>query len=590
EFHGRIDNQVKLRGLRVELGEIESVINSYEGIRSSIVIVAHGETDYLAAYFTANREIDINSLKEHLSAYLTAYMVPQAFMQLDEMPLTANGKIDKNALPAVSARREMNKIKEPATQLQKVLCDIFANVLSCEIVGADENFFELGGTSLTAAKVMMAAMVKELPVSYQDIFDSPTAEGLERVILEKENSGSDEVSGVSVRKIRTVSGIDKALAHNLPQYVDEIHGGKLGNVLLTGATGFLGAHVLRELLRTADEKIYCLIRDKKNSAKSRLNNTMFYYFDDDFEEYSDRIEVIQGDMTDAEGMKALDSLNISTVINCAASVKHFGEFDNLYRINVTGVENLAKLCIRKNARLVHVSTSSVGGSVPANTEAVLYENTLDVGQEVESNVYVHTKYLAEKRILEMLSENKLDAKIMRVGNLMSRLEDGEFQMNFRTNNFMNTLRSYSVLGCFPVSELDEMVELSPIDETAKGIVLLAGTDSAFTVFHVYNSHTVEMADIIEVMQNNGIYIETVSDDEFEERMHTAVENADINADVAPLVNYNTENDDDFTDVNANNSFTVKALHRLGFKWSLIESSYLNKAIEMLKTLGFFDII
>ena len=69
-----------------------------------------------------------------------------------------------------------------------------------------------------------------------------------------------------------------------------------------------------------------------------------------------------------------------------------------------------------------------------------------MGQEVESNVYVHTKYLAEKRILEMLSENKLDAKIMRVGNLMSRLEDGEFQMNFRTNNFMNTLRSYSVLA------------------------------------------------------------------------------------------------------------------------------------------------
>ncbi|MBQ3463814.1 MAG: amino acid adenylation domain-containing protein, partial [Clostridia bacterium] len=133
EFHGRIDNQVKLRGLRVELGEIESVINSYEGIRSSIVIVAHGETDYLAAYFTANREIDINSLKEHLSAYLTAYMVPQAFMQLDEMPLTANGKIDKKVLPVIEIAEE--EIVPAENEMQDKILGIAKEVTGADRIG-----------------------------------------------------------------------------------------------------------------------------------------------------------------------------------------------------------------------------------------------------------------------------------------------------------------------------------------------------------------------------------------------------------------------------------------------------------------------
>ncbi|MBO7663673.1 MAG: amino acid adenylation domain-containing protein, partial [Clostridia bacterium] len=101
EFHGRMDDQVKLRGLRVELGEIQNVIGTYPGVRACTVIVAHGETDYLAAYFTADEKVDIAALREHISRYLTAYMVPQAYLQLDVMPVTANGKVDKKALPAI---------------------------------------------------------------------------------------------------------------------------------------------------------------------------------------------------------------------------------------------------------------------------------------------------------------------------------------------------------------------------------------------------------------------------------------------------------------------------------------------------------
>jgi thioester reductase-like protein len=248
------------------------------------------------------------------------------------------------------------------------------------------------------------------------------------------------------------------------------------------------------------------------------------------------------------------------------------------------------MCVEKGARLIHVSTVSVAGDILGDQPhpPVLTEDKLELGQETESNGYVHSKYLAEKIILEMIDEEGLDAKIMRVGNLMSRQLDGEFQANFATNNFMSTLRSYVALGGFPVDEMDMEDEFSPIDEVARAIVLLSGTDGRFTVFHPYNSHHVEMGNIILAMQQCGIDIDVVEDDEFIRRLRKALADEAINAYVSPLVNYNLDDDEIRYELESDNRFTVKALYRLGFQWSITELGYLRKAIEMMQLLGFFD--
>ncbi|MBR0059854.1 MAG: amino acid adenylation domain-containing protein, partial [Selenomonadaceae bacterium] len=147
-FHGRTDNQVKLRGLRVELGEIETVLNNFDGVKASIVIMKKNEAgDYLVGYFTAERKIDLDELRKHLAASLTAYMVPGVLMQLDAFPLTANKKIDKKALPEPVLQVEVDDKKSAATDLQQTLCEMFAKALGRKNIGADENFFEIGGTS-----------------------------------------------------------------------------------------------------------------------------------------------------------------------------------------------------------------------------------------------------------------------------------------------------------------------------------------------------------------------------------------------------------------------------------------------------------
>lgn len=181
EYHGRIDNQVKLRGLRVELGEIESVISTYPGIRSCIVIVIKKETEYLAAYFTADNNIDIEDLKAHLSSQLTAYMVPQAFTQLDEMPLTANGKIDKKALPEPGMEAE--KIVPPENDRQKKILDILKGIIGDVPVGITTDLFAAGLSSLGCIR-LCTILMNEFNVNFTlaQLFENKTVMDIEKLL------------------------------------------------------------------------------------------------------------------------------------------------------------------------------------------------------------------------------------------------------------------------------------------------------------------------------------------------------------------------------------------------------------------------
>ena len=360
---------------------------------------------------------------------------------------------------------------------------------------------------------------------------------------------------------------------------------------MTGPTGFLGIHVLRELLKGGVPTVYCLLRKSGISAERRLRQTYFYYFDDiEKDWFEKRIVVIDGDITNKECIESLAKYDIDTVINCAASVKHFAELDFLKKVNVYGVANLIDLCLKKNIRLVHISTTSVCGerSVDSEGETTLYENSFNIGQQVESNVYVYSKYLAEKLVFDAIEEKGLDAKVIRMGNLTARYEDGEFQINFKTNNFMNTLKAYVVLGCFPVQEMDEKDEFSPIDEVAKATVLLSGTNKEFTVFHAYNSHLIEMGDLVMALNDNGLKVDVVHEKVYKDRLRSALADDSVNSSVSPLVNYKTDNDENICENDVDNTFTIKALYRLGFRWSITDMDYIDSAILMLKTLGFFE--
>ena len=198
EYLGRIDHQVKLRGFRIELGEIEAVLQQYAGVRDVVVLLREdGPGDKrLVAYVAVRGEAAPGpaELRRFLSERLPEYMVPQAFVLLDELPLTPNGKVDRRALPEPDgARPEPGAgYVAPRGAEEEEVARVWAEVLKVERVGADDNFFELGGHSLLVMQVvsrLRRSLGVELPL--RSLFEAPTVVGLAEAIKKLKDSGAE---------------------------------------------------------------------------------------------------------------------------------------------------------------------------------------------------------------------------------------------------------------------------------------------------------------------------------------------------------------------------------------------------------------
>lgn len=588
DFGGRIDNQVKLRGFRVELDEIEKVMGGFDGIRQTKVLVRNnGTEDYLVGFFTAGEQVDIAALSAYMKSRLTYYMVPAVLMQLDAMPLTPNGKIDKKGFPDVkqSPVVKEGKRRAPKKSLEMRLCEIFASVLGAEEVYADDDFFALGGTSLSASKVTMVLMSEGTEVKYGDIFDNPTPESL-AAFIEKRNAAAP----VSAPNAETAvaHGGREALKYNTVRYAAEVTRRPLGDVLLTGAVGFLGIHVLRELLASEEGHITCLVRrGEHETPEIRLKTMLIYYFSEGFaEELRDRITVVEADITDEGLDEALAGCRFDTVINCAACVKHFAGDDILERINVHGVENLIALCEKRNAKLVQISTVSVPGIHTEESyekQIRMHENELFMIESMD-NKYILSKYAAETRIFDAIEKRGFRGKVVRVGNLMGRQSDGEFQANMETNMFLSGIRGFAIMGKYPISHMTDPMSFSPVDCTARAVVLLAGTDDKFTAFHADNRYGFDEMKIIDACNRNGITILPTADDAYYAEFRQKLGDENTNRALNGLAAYDIK---DAHAVETDNRFTTNILYRIGFSWPLVDQDYLDRAIRSIMTLDYF---
>lgn len=589
EFFGRKDNQVKLRGLRVELDEIENNMATYPGISRAVVLVKETaeEGQFLVGYYLSEQEVDPSALKAHLAATLTPYMIPKVFVHLTSIPMTQNGKVDKKKLPEPELSRATSSAgRKPKNELEQTIFDIFAHVLGQNAFSIDDDFFDLGGTSLSASKVAMMALEKELPISYGDIFENPTVADLAFLVKHHDDIKKDEEK-------EEEEPVQEGLDHNVPSEVNGIKKSfAYSRVLLTGATGFLGIHVFRELLRQENTKIIALIRGGKGvSPKDRLSTLLAYYFGDLFaEEIAKRVTFVESDVTASDLQDKLKDENFDLIINCAAVVKHFSNDDSIERVNLGGVKNLIEVALAHKARLVQISTLSVAGENVGNKfpdTKRIHESEIFFGQDI-SNKYIHSKIKAEEALIEAVNTRGLDGKVIRVGNLMGREKDGEFQVNSGTNSFMNSLRAYVQLGAFPVSAADGTIDFSPIDEVAKTVLLFAATPSQYTVFHSANSHEVELGDVIAALNSYGFTVDIVPDEEFSKRLAEFMKDESKNMAVSSLISYESSSKESRTYILSDNSFSVKALYRLGYKWPITDRRYLERTIESLATLGFFE--
>lgn len=593
EYMGRRDRQVKLRGYRIELGEIEDSLIKEPRIQQAVVLLQE-EKQELHAYFTSSdiATIDIEEVYNHTARILPAYMVPKGYVCVQEIPVTPNGKIDVVQLTAqytVQYRQNKNNLR-PTTETQMLLATVWEEVLGVQQIGLQDDFFALGGHSLK----IMPTLVKLKPyfptLHIQDFFKYRTIEKLAEKIEKDqqhrtiENStneqNSSETQGMQQPKVIRKQSVPLQLTKQYPQCV-----------LLTGVTGFLGAHILEQLLTLPHTRIYCLARSQHGeSVEQRVMEKMKFYFDETtLEQMKHRVQVIEGDLREKHvgltaEMKRTLLRHIDAIIHCGGDVRHYGDRDHFQKVNVESTRYLLQMSKKAGARFHYISTVSIAGHRPDDSAPFVFsEQDFDRGQQVE-NVYVESKFLAEKLVREAIAEG-VSATVYRVGNLVGRTQDGKFQQNIGGNAFYRLIKALFLLQKAP--DLSTYIDLVPIDFGSKAIVGLACMEqSKGETFHICNSIQLEWNQFISHLQQTGYLINMVKGTEFmnlftnrtltEEQMH-ALEM------LIPVL----EETDQYVEAIITSQHTEEFLKILNITCEYPNQEWISKCISYGETMGFF---
>ena len=261
--------------------------------------------------------------------------------------------------------------------------------------------------------------------------------------------------------------------------------------------------------------------------------------------------------------------NVTTVINCAANVKHFSKPAQIKVDNVTSVDNMISFCGDKIS-LAHISTLSIAGFKGRSTIDTVYdENCLWIKQIFNNNPYLISKFNAEKHILSCICNSGLKAKIFRLGNIMPRQSDGVFQRNASQNMFLNAFKSILNLGMITEDMLNLKVEFSPVDECADSIVKLL-SDNSSVIYHILNNNEITIRKIISIFEKFGYSFEIVSPYKFSNALNSL--------DDAYVKEYIMG-----TNLNKySQKISLKALKNSGFEWSITDDNYIKNIIDLIK--------
>lgn len=557
---GRSKNLIILdNGKNVYPEELEEYLATVPGVKEAMVYDDNGKISALVLPTNPNNSDVIHEIKRgirKINEGLPAYKkIVGLDFRVQEFPKTTTLKIKRQeVMKWLKEKREKAAVDyvAPVTTQQKLLVEAFERALGRRKIGIHDDFFELGGDSLSALEA--AAIIG---VQAQDIYENPTVELLEYALAAHEQAATDEdyvdVNALIRRNNNLVYDVE-------PKYI-----------LLTGATGFLGAHILRELLRRR-MNVVCLVRNE-----DRLKPTLKNYFPKEYEYFT--YKVVKGDieqehfgLTDTE--YEMLTRKVDMVIHTAANVHHAGHYKDLERTNVIGTQNVIDFCQDAQAILQYTSTASVNGAgtvKQTNPNATFDEFNLDIGQEYSQNVYIHSKYKAEERVM-LAREAGLKTNIFRIGNLTWRMSDGKFQKNAQESGFLHRYRGLFKLGMYSKELAEYPIDFTAVDECADAYVRLALHNRVNNIYNLYNPNVY----YLETLSNKlWAHIKRVPKDVFERNLKKMIQDKDV----AVLSFYNTIACAS-RNVPINNDFTVNELKKLGFKWSKIGPRYL----RYLKTL------
>ncbi|GGK49705.1 hypothetical protein GCM10011591_21490 [Nocardia camponoti] len=513
EYIGRSDFQVKVRGLRIELGEIEAALTEHDDVAQAVVVV---RDDRIVAYLVPSGPVAVPDVRASVADRLPSYMVPSAFVVLDAIPVNANGKLDRAALPAPEG--PTREYRAPVTETEQTIAGVFADVLGVERVGLDDDFFDLGGNSLSGIRAC-AGLTSALgqPISIRVLFGNSSVESLATVLRDGAEPDESE-SALAAADL----ALDPAIS------VDGIapeRTGEAESVLLTGATGFLGSFLLRELLEQTNATVYCLVRATDEAAARDRIDATGQQFKIDFSDYRDRIVPVPGDLARPflgiePAQYAMLAERIDAIYHNGAQVNHIEPYSRMRAANVGGTIEVMRLATTTKLKVLHyVSTRSVAGNR-------LGEDGVPVGKVG----YPLSKWVAEQLVSTGI-ERGIPTTIYRLGLVTGDSRTGAAPVDDAATTL---LRAMLVLGVWPGFR-DVNQPMAPVDQLAGELVRFSlKPDSAGVTYPLCGpSDGVWDAIAIEA-QRRGYPLQVVDPTRVVEVVSAAAEKA-IAADDAELV-------------------------------------------------------
>ncbi|WP_160712986.1 non-ribosomal peptide synthetase [Chitinophaga solisilvae] len=602
EYIGRRDEQVKIRGYRIEPGEIEKVLQASPQVKHACVTVHGTDTAsrILVAYIVPDGPFHREAIMEHLREQLPAHMIPALLMELEQLPVTPNGKVNKRALPAPDWNAQVSQQpQEPRSKEEALLTDIWKSVLQLENIGIHQGFFESGGNSIIAIR-LIAKMQAHFQVSINDLFMYPTIAGIARHVVYRKDyfseklaalAAMEDTAGAAPADITTeeLCKQEQAYADQFRHLQDLPLDEKLTthHVLLLGATGFLGIYLLRELLQRSSCTIHTIVRAGAD-AFERLSEKYAFYFGETLDAYRQRLHVMKGDLSQpCLGLEqpALDAClqQVDSIINAAANVKHYGSYASFEAANIHPVEVILQHYPQhRNIVIHHMSTTGIAGAASGSGH-LFTEADMDRGQPL-SNFYLKSKMAAERLLAEARNKG-IPVNIYRVGHLSFDSVSGIFQENIENNAFCHEIKGYVTLGAMPGGQ---GLEMSNIDQVAAAILLISERKALLNGnYHVLNSRPLPAATFAAALSSYGYPLTAVPAGAYYTRMLAMY---DTHRDMINrlLLDASIFNEEPVSQgyCQLRNDATDLILQRLGFHWPEINEQQIHLMLDYLRQIAF----
>lgn len=449
------------------------------------------------------------SVHKALSTKLPDFMVPSKFIALEELPMTVNGKVDLRSLATfIEDEREHDiTFVEARTETEKSITTIWSELLGHKKISTSDNFFDLGGNSLLASRLSVMLLEKfKIPIPIELLFNNPYITEIASYIDSKGVKQNENLE--LTNEIKFDLNLDETIRPTKKMNVEALT--NPSNIFLTGAAGFLGVHVLKDLLATTNAKIYCLIRKGTySSATSKLADTIKHFqLSDSINLNDQRIMIISGDMSQRRFGLSVETYtklaeDIDVIYHCGAEIHMLANYSRLRTSNVQGTLEIIRFATtRYDKPIHHISTLSAANikdekghyiEVPPDKEI----RNLSTGYSV-------SKWVAENLITEVRKRG-LRTFIYRCGNVLGQSNSGITNLN---DALLLTIKGCIQLGAAPI--WDEKFIVLPVDFVSKAITSISLNNLAqFEVFHIDQPNGIEWLDLIKWLNQYGYKISLI---------------------------------------------------------------------------------